>query len=163
MSCCGMPRKSDEPEYPVPTALLSVMESWERYCPGIYQAVGEDVAGGDWDRQEGMFVPAYTLEGAFRVAGQILERHLVQREAARLHREGPWLVRLGLSKAPQTLSEKDRAFYNQAIQSMEQVLAAELEAGALPDKTSQPWGLWNGATPTVEVTFEGFGAPRPNI
>ena len=49
MSCCGMPRKSDEPEYTMPQPLARLASSWEQGCPGIMRALHEEIATGDWD------------------------------------------------------------------------------------------------------------------
>lgn len=158
MSCCGMPRKSGEPEYPVPRPLLGLLMEWERYCPGIGRAVEEEIATGDWDRQEGVFVPAYTIEGAFDLAQRTLQQHLIARESARLHREGPWLIRLGLAKPPQSLNQADESFFAQAVHAVEALRGANQYGGmgGVDDEAKSGLWTWNSGSMPVAITFEGF-------
>ena len=114
MSCCGMPRKSDEPEYTMPQPLARLASSWEQGCPGIMRALHEEIATGDWDRQQAGFVPAYAPDKACHVALAVLEQTLRGNFTRHQHLHGPWYVRWGLSKASTDLPPASMAFLEAA-------------------------------------------------
>lgn len=106
MSCCGFPAKSHEPEYGLPIALEGVALEWEKRFPGAFHAIREHIGQGNWERAEGLDVPAYSLEEAFEAACVRLERYVLEQETLRIYKEGSLWVRMGLKRPPACLPEK---------------------------------------------------------
>lgn len=152
MSCCALPEKSSEPEYPVHPALERIVAAWEPRCPGVFQAVSETIGCGDWDAQDGIDVPPYSLEGAFRVAGECLAQQLLKVETTRQIKRGPLLVRMGLVKPSTTLSADGQAF---AEEGQRQVSNAyqELASAQQTDPYSKgATSIWNWSSGPMKIT-----------
>ena len=132
-----MPRKSDEPEYPVPPSLARLVSKWEKMCPGISQAVQEEIATGDWDRHEGGFVPPYEDVEALHVGFRVLEAQFLANHIRHQHRYGPWYVRWGMVKPSGVLPAPIVEFLSvaqedvsAAIKDVEEARTKSLEQGS---------------------------------
>lgn len=158
MSCCGTPviRKSDEPEYPMSPSLAAMVSSWESACPGIIRAVHEDIANGDWDRQEAGLVPPYEPAQAFAVALQVLEATLLAQHVHHQYRAGSVLVRWGITKPSRVLPAISTQILDRASQDVATALAAlrsEPVVCAQPPANPVPaMPSWNN--PQVSMTYQ---------
>lgn len=111
MSCCGFPPPSNEPRYPIHPDILQMLEEWEAMCPSVGIILAEELSSGDWrpleneDDLAGMTLPPFTPIGAVDFSVGELEGILIHCQGARLLKEGPWHVRLGLTKPSRTLDD----------------------------------------------------------
>ena len=99
--------------------LAQLLSQWDLYRAGLQGEVMQVIGLGnyerdDWDMQKGMPVFSYTVEEQFRVAVDTAETYLLKQEEQRLLREGPWMVRMGLSKPRPALSAQDQAWIDHA-------------------------------------------------
>lgn len=170
MSCCGIPtpRKSDEPEYAMAPELALLVGSWEGSCPGITRAVHEEIATGDWDRQEEGFVPPYETTQAFAAALRVLEATLLARHILRQHQKGPWYVRWGLAQPSKDLPSADLDFLAAARQDVANTLAyLDMAAARTPAQGAPVFAQAHGwGNPQVSMTWQDgvsarIGASHP--
>ena len=119
-SCCGMPPRSQEPEYPLHPALDALVRRWDQEHSGFLQEVYLDIGCGDWDAmKEGEAnIPPYTLERAIEASKAHLAQILLAAEQKAKREKGSWHVRWGITKLPEELSPAGRdkvgQFYEEA-------------------------------------------------
>jgi hypothetical protein len=120
-SCCGMPPRSQEPEYPMPPSLEILIRTWEGRYPGFLQAASEDIGCGDWDamKEGDTCIPPYTPARAVEACKTQLARIILQQEQDTKRKQGSWHVRWGITKLSDALSSEGA----QAVVQFEQEAA----------------------------------------
>jgi hypothetical protein len=161
-----MPPRSQEPDYPVHPELATLVHGWDQSVPGVFAAVCSLIGCGDWDTlgEDGATVAPYPLTKAFEAAVDQLGQTLLQQEIARQIKQGPWTVRLGLTKPSRVLpqeSEKLLATARSDAQTvLAQILANASQQSQVQLTSARPWiGGWQAAPQLATVTFEP-PAPR---